>query len=61
MVIFNGNKTRTASAADVITLDVLQNFKLGFTLRDSTESAQGGFSGALAPGSSVQVQLSRCR
>lgn len=56
-VTYIGNATGTTSSANVITLDVLQNFQLSFTLRESTESAQGAFGGALASGSSVEVQL----
>ena len=57
MVIYEGNSGGTSSANDTITLDVLQNFHLGFTLRESTESAQGAFSGAFGAGSNVQIQL----
>jgi uncharacterized protein (TIGR03437 family) len=56
-VTYLGNAKGTSSAADVINLDVLQNFQLAFTVRNSTETAQGGFSGPLAAGSNVQVQL----
>ncbi len=56
-VVYMGNASGTASAADVVNLDVLQNFTLGFILRHSTESAEGGFGGALAAGSNVQIQL----
>jgi len=56
-VSYMGNATGTSSATDVITLDVLQNFTLAFTLRSSFETAQGGFGGALSAGSSSQVQL----
>jgi len=52
-----GNSTGTNSGADVLNIGVLQNFQLDFTLRTSTESAQGGFSGPLAEGSNVQIQL----
>ena len=52
-----GNSTGTVSGADVVEIDVLQNFQLNFTLRTSTESLQGGFSGPLAAGSNVQGQL----
>jgi uncharacterized protein (TIGR03437 family) len=56
-VAYLGNATSTASGADVITLDVLQNFNLSFPFRMSTESAQGGFAGAIGSGSSVSIQL----
>ena len=56
-VTYMGNAAGTSSAADVLTLDALQNFKLAFTLRSSFENAQGGFSGALSAGSSAQLQL----
>lgn len=54
-VLYLGNAAGTASGADVINLDVLQNFTLSFPFRMSTESAQGGFGGAIAQGSSVEV------
>jgi len=57
-VTYLGNSTSTSSGADVLTLDILQNYQFTGTSFKFFENAVGGFSGPIAAGSSLQGQLS---